>query len=111
MFVHVVAVTWRSGVWLGSRRGVMTSSFHKIYGLAVHTKTQGCRFLIYPLWDPVSKSSGFTLPKRWIRLDETLILYKMFAYTAKRISVWTGPKAVPAWGLLYVNINPPLHKR
>ncbi len=46
---------WRSVVWLGARRGVMTSSFHKIYGLAVHMKTQGCRFQIYPFWDPVSK--------------------------------------------------------
>ncbi len=33
----------------------MTSSCYKIYGLAVHTKMQRCRFQIYTLWDPVSK--------------------------------------------------------
>ena len=44
----------------------MTSSFQKIYGFAVQTKTQRRRFQIYPLWDPVSKNIGFTLPKRRI---------------------------------------------
>ncbi len=33
----------------------MASSFHKIYGLAVHTKTQGRPFQIYPLWDQLKK--------------------------------------------------------
>ncbi len=60
--------------------------------IAVHTITQGCRFQIYPLWNPVSKNSGFTLPKHQIHLDEMPIRYKVFMYTAKRVSVWTGPK-------------------
>ncbi len=90
MFVHVVvAVTWCSYVWIGVRHGVMTSLFHKIYGLAVHMKTQGCHFQIYT----VLKKCVFTLPKRRIHLDETPIWYKILIYTAKRISVWTGPKA------------------
>ena len=44
----------------------MTSSFQKIYGFAVQTKTQRRRFQMYPLWDPVSKNTGFTRPKRRI---------------------------------------------
>ncbi len=69
----------------------MTSSFHKMYRSAVHTKTQGCRFQIYPLWDTVSKNSVFRLPKHRIRLDETPIRYNIFTYTAKPVSVCTGP--------------------
>ncbi len=54
----------------------MTSSFHKIYGLAVHTKTQGCHFQINSLWDPVSNANPIQF---------------FFAYTAKCVSVWMGP--------------------
>ena len=85
MFVHVfVAVTWRRGVWLGGRRGRMTSSFQKIYGLAVQTKTQRRRFQIYPLWDPVSKNIGFTLPKRRIPCGRNAYPIKKFVWRKKR---------------------------
>lgn len=63
---------WYSGVWLGARRGLMTS-FQKIYRFAVHRKTQKLRFQIYLLWDPVKKNISYTLPKRPIRVDETPI--------------------------------------
>ncbi len=81
--------------------GGMTLSFHKIYGLDVHKKTQGCCFQIYPPWDPVSKN----LPKCRLRLDETALRYNIFTYTAKRVSVWTGTQ-LEISGLVFPNPVP-----
>ncbi len=85
-FVHVVvAVTWhRQCLTIRSRRGgddIIISQNIRIG--CTHENAWVC-FQINTFWDPVYKNVR-------IRLDKTPLRYKMFTYTAKRVSMWTGP--------------------
>ncbi len=65
-------------------RGVMKSSFHKIYGLAVHTKNKGVYFrFIHPGTRFKKINAGSVWTKR--QYDT-----KCFTYTAKCVSMCTG---------------------
>ena len=63
--------------------------------IAVHMKTWGLHFWIFPPWDPVSKKCIFRCCIFKIRVDDRPKQCKTCAFPQKSVSVWMASKTDP----------------